>query len=68
MSVVKKVIVRIVSGDSRTCPLCDQSLEGFEESCNHLLQVHKLKCLHIGQETEDVNRGLQNTVGIFGRV
>jgi hypothetical protein len=32
------------------------------------MKVHKLKFLHAGQETEDVNRGLQNTVAIFGRV
>lgn len=68
MPAAKKLIVRIVSGERRTCPLCDESLEGFEESCNHLLQVHRLKYLHIGQETEDVNRDLQNTVAIFGRV
>lgn len=68
MPTAKKLIVRIVSGEPRTCPLCDESLEGFEESCNHLLQVHKLKFLHIGQETEDVDKGLQNTVAVFGQV
>jgi hypothetical protein len=68
MPTVKKQIVRVVSGDPRPCPICENPLEGFEESCNHLMQVHKLKFLHAGQETEDVNRGLQNTVAIFGRV
>lgn len=68
MSTVKKQIVRIVSGEQRRCPFCVETLDGFEQSCNHLMQVHKLKFIHAGQETEDVNLGLQNTVAILGRV
>jgi len=43
-------------------------LEKFDESCNHLMQQHNLKCLHVGQETSYDNNGKpwHSTVAVFG--
>ena len=49
-----KLIVRVATDESKNCPICDFSLDGiqrFEESCNHLLREHALRCLHVGTET-----------------
>lgn len=65
------MIVRVSTYESRRCPFCDYSLDGcenFEEACNHLTQVHSLKCLHVGQETHHGDSGepWHSTVAVFG--
>ncbi len=69
MPIAKELIIRISSGEGRPCPICyDEQLDTFETSCEHLLKVHKLKCLHVGQETEAADLGpWQNTVAVFGK-
>lgn len=63
------------------CPLCSVAkpfmLEGtettkFDEACNHLINVHNLKCLHVGQQTERNSEADDNslcffTVAVFGK-
>jgi hypothetical protein len=70
MPFASEIIVRVSSGEEALpCPLCPEfKLDNFEEACAHLLQVHKLKCLHVGQETEPADKGpWQNTVAVFGK-
>ena len=68
-----EIIVMVSSNGDRQCPLChDFSLDGtkdWEESCNHLLREHGLKCLHVGQETAPSFDGspYHNTVAVFGK-
>ena len=54
------------------CPIsgCSVSVpERFEKLCNHLIQEHGLKCLHVGQETAPGSDGKpwQSTVAVFGK-
>jgi len=67
-----KIIITVSSNVGAGCPLCNDffmGLEKFDESCNHLMQQHKLKCLHVGQETSHDNDGKpwHSTVAVFGR-
>jgi hypothetical protein len=70
--IVSELIVHVSTGVERTCPLCEDVQIGrgrFEESCNHLIADHGLKCLHVGSEThfgESVNPGIF-TVAVFGK-
>lgn len=69
MLTIKEFVARVVSGEEWNCPLCTgiPSMT-FVDACNHLLKIHKLKCLHIGQETEGTDRGLfHSTAATFGR-
>ena len=64
------MIVRISTNENRKCPLCPQPLNGvdeFERACNHILQVHESKSLHVGQETHPDDRGnpWHSTVAVF---
>ena len=67
-----KIIVSVSSNIGAGCPLCNSNfflgLEKFDESCNHLMQQHNLKCLHVGQETSYDNNGKpwHSTVAVFG--
>ena len=64
-------IIRVSSDEHRTCPKCNAvKLAGdgrFEEACNHLLETHQMKRVHIGQETTlDLNGNpIPRTVAIF---
>jgi hypothetical protein len=66
-------IVRVSTNGGRSCSLCNgqfqiDGIENFDASCNHLMQAHNLKCLHVGQETVDGHDGKpwQTTVAVFG--
>ena len=63
-------MVYLKTNIGKRCPLpgCDEFLEEFDKSCNHLLK-HGLKCLHVGQETsqDDSGKLWQNTVAVFGK-
>ena len=73
MPAASQIIMRVSSNEMRQCPLCRQTdldgIKNFEAACNHLLQTHKLKCLHIGQETTEDRDGKpwQSTVAVFGK-
>jgi hypothetical protein len=43
-------------------------MEHFDEACNHLMKAHGLKCLHVGQQTENDSNGKpwHSTVAVFG--
>jgi hypothetical protein len=65
-----KELIRISSNESRMCPLCDFELDGihkFEDCCNHLLQDHNFKCVHVGQETYGLGEPFHCTVAVFGK-
>ena len=69
--IASQVIARVSSDVSGGCPLCNTRLDGtekFADACNHLMQAHKLKCLHVGQETSADADGKpwHSTVAIFG--
>jgi hypothetical protein len=67
MAIASKIIVQVTSSEGKPCPLCDEQLMPFERACNHLLQEHHLKCLHIGQQTESSDYGpWHDTVAVFG--
>ena len=66
-----KIAARLSSYTSSSCPFCDETLDGlhnFVKAAKHLQEVHKLDCMHVGQETsEDVESATrQDTVAIFG--
>jgi hypothetical protein len=68
--IASKIIARVSSDESGACPLCDFLLDGihnFDAACNHLMQEHKLACLHVGQQTSHEDTGLWHcTVAVFG--
>lgn len=68
MAITSKKIIQVISGEGGPCPFCnDVQLQPFEKACNHLMEIYRLKCLHIGQETEMTDYGpWQNTVAVFG--
>jgi hypothetical protein len=42
--------------------------DDFEKGCNHLIQEHGMKCLHVGQESDEGDDGLWHfTVAVFGK-
>ena len=71
--IATEFIVYVSTNVGRRCPFqdCDThlGLNQFEESCNHLLQQHGLKCLHVGQETSGlgVDEPFHSTVAVFGK-
>jgi hypothetical protein len=69
-TLASKIIATINTNIGSSCPLCRTFLDGsqFDECCNHLLKKHKLKCLHVGQETSRDNEGhlCYSTVAVFG--
>ena len=73
LPIATKFIVYVSTNEGTGCPIegCDFfiGLEKFQESCNHLLQKHGLKCLHVGQETSHDNEGKpwHSTVAVFGK-
>jgi hypothetical protein len=73
MPTASQIIVRVSSNEMRQCPLCRNAdldgIKGFEAACNHLLQGHKLKRLHVGQETINDQDGKpwHTTVAVFGK-
>ena len=66
------MLVHVSTNEGKPCPFqdCPESIgrDRFEEGCNHLLNVHNLNCLHVGQETSIDSNGnpRQNTVAVFG--
>jgi hypothetical protein len=68
--IAEEKIVCIYSNYTKQCPLCSFMLNygQFEESCNHLMEAHDLKCLHVGQESGQSSDGpWANTVAVFGK-
>jgi len=69
----KESVVHVSTSVGRPCRIngCGffLGLDKFQESCNHLIQQHGLKCLHVGQETSHDNDGKpwQSTVAVFGK-
>lgn len=69
----KEVLVKVTTGIGTRCRFCDTFLDGsrerFEDSCEHLMKEHGLKCLHVGQETDrdDEGKPWHNTVAVFGK-
>jgi hypothetical protein len=70
----KECIYRISTNETVDCPLCDYfppyngSATAFGPVCNHIIQEHKLKCLHVGQETTSGENGpWHSTVAVFGK-
>jgi hypothetical protein len=65
-AVAKEFIVYVSTNIGKGCPFegCDFSigLERFEQSCNHLIQQHGLKCLHVGQEPVPTTPASRGTV------
>lgn len=74
-------IVTVSSNMMGPCPLCSQAattmLDGtetpkFDDACNHLINVHGLKCLHVGQQTKNNAAAGDGslcyfTVAVFGK-
>jgi hypothetical protein len=72
MPQASEIIITVNSNIFRGCPLCNSvpldGSKGFDEACNHLLQTHGLKCLHVGQETiNDGGKPWETTVAVFGK-
>ena len=71
--IAKQQIFRLSTNENIRCPICDYTTYAgnelaFNDVCNHLLQEHKLKCLHVGQETRSSESGpWHSTVAVFGR-
>jgi len=72
--VAKEEMYRISTDETVDCPVCEfivysGSSVAFSDVCNHILQVHKLKCLHVGQETTSGGNGepRHHTVAVFGK-
>ena len=54
-------------------PICQYTTYGgtssaFNDVCNHILQQHRLRCLHVGQETHaSGDTPWHDTVAVFGK-
>jgi hypothetical protein len=72
-TIAKELMVYVSTDEWKGCPMtgCEFYMGSgkFEESCNHLLQAHGLKCLHVGQETGEDSSGKpwHKTVAVFGK-
>ena len=72
--IAAQMIARVSSDESGGCALCNfaytlNGTDNFADACNHLMQKHNLKCLHVGQETSrniDDGSPWHTTVAIFG--
>lgn len=69
----KQEMFRLSTNERVLCPLCrytkfDGSPGAFNDVSNHILQEHKLKCIHVGQETtRDDGQIYHHTVAVFGK-
>jgi hypothetical protein len=69
----KDQMFRVSTGEAIKCPVCEYTTYGgdpvaFSDVCNHILQKHKLKCLHVGQETTlGTEEPYHSTVAVFGK-
>ena len=73
-AIAEEQMFRLSTDETVACPICGYQTHGgsvvaFGEVCTHILQEHKLKCLHVGQETYRASDGspFHYTVAIFGR-
>lgn len=72
--VAKEQIFRLTTAVTPfRCPLCQFTTYGgsssaFNDVSNHILREHKLKCLHVGQETHwSGDEPSHSTVIVFGK-
>jgi hypothetical protein len=64
------VMVYVNSSMKKPCPFCDGAPLEFEQTCNHLIIVHGLICVHVGSESqsgEHTDACTQSTVAVFSR-
>lgn len=63
-------VLRISSGESRSCPVCGSWLEGsdWDDSVNHVIREHGWRLLHVGGEWAEDGEGksIQLTVAVLG--
>jgi hypothetical protein len=72
--IAKERMYRLSTNETVACPICGFTTYGgdevaFSDVSNHILQEHKLKCLHVGQESRLSDSGglAHSTVAVFGK-
>jgi hypothetical protein len=71
--VAKQEMYRLSTDGTLVCPISgfttyNGDSVAFNDVCNHILSEHKLKCLHVGQETHHGDHGpWHDTIAVFGK-